>query len=382
MKHYDVVCIGAGIMGTMHAYHAALKGKKVLLIERDYKPYEGTVRNFGQVVPSGQAIPTWRDIGIESLHIYKSIHEKFDISIRNNGSTYLASDETEMTLLEEMHQVNNESGYESHLLTKEECKARFPLLNDSYCIGGLFYPGEVSAEPNRLIYRLIEYVTQSQTVDFINHQTVVGCEIQHNHCITTLASGVKFQSEKVIICNGREFKILFPEVFQNSGLQISKLQMMLTEPIPNASLPGNILTGMTIRRYEGFHSLPSYHKLNYTEQELKLKEKGIHILFKQAIDGSVILGDSHEYADATNTESLDFGINMSINQIMIKEAQRIMNLPSWEIMNTWNGYYATHPNEIFTHSIEGRIHIVTGIGGKGMSCSAGFSRRNIDNILQ
>ncbi|MCX7743099.1 MAG: TIGR03364 family FAD-dependent oxidoreductase [Flavobacteriales bacterium] len=382
MKTYDIICIGAGILGSMHAYHAALKGKKVLLIERDVKPYEGTVRNFGQVVPSGQALPTWREIGVESLNIYKSIQEKFDISIRNNGSTYLASNEIEMALLEEMHEVNKSMGYPSELLTRDACLSKFSLLQKSYCVGGLFYPQEVSAEPNHLIYRLIEFITKSLPIDFLNHHTVVGCEIKNEHCITSLANGEKIKSDKIIVCSGREFKILFPEIFQTSGLQISKLQMMLSRPMPEINLPGNILTGMTIRRYEGFHSLPSYSKLSYNDWELKLKEKGIHILFKQAIDGSIILGDSHEYADASNPECLDFGISLPINQMMIKEAQRIMNLPSWEIVNTWNGYYATHPNEIFTHDIEHRIHIITGIGGKGMTCSAGFSRRNIDRILQ
>lgn len=100
--HVDVICVGAGALGTFHAYFAARKGKKVLLLERDFVPYEGTVRNFGQCVASGQEIPTWRERGIRALRTYNEIQAKANISLRNNGTCYIASDAAEMQLLEEM----------------------------------------------------------------------------------------------------------------------------------------------------------------------------------------------------------------------------------------------------------------------------------------
>jgi glycine/D-amino acid oxidase-like deaminating enzyme len=107
--HFDVICVGAGALGTFHAYFAAKKGKKVLLVERDFTPYEGTVRNFGQCVASGQEIPLWRERGIKALKTYKAIQAKTDITLRNNGTCYIASDDAEMRLLEEMHQYNMET---------------------------------------------------------------------------------------------------------------------------------------------------------------------------------------------------------------------------------------------------------------------------------
>ena len=57
---YDLIIVGAGILGTAHAYHAANKGLKVLILEKDNFPVGSTVRNFGQVVPSGMA-GSWFD---------------------------------------------------------------------------------------------------------------------------------------------------------------------------------------------------------------------------------------------------------------------------------------------------------------------------------
>jgi glycine/D-amino acid oxidase-like deaminating enzyme len=35
MKNYDLIVVGAGIVGLAHAYAAARRGRSVLVIERD-----------------------------------------------------------------------------------------------------------------------------------------------------------------------------------------------------------------------------------------------------------------------------------------------------------------------------------------------------------
>ncbi len=380
--HYDVICIGSGVLGTFHAYFSALKGKKVLLLERDSTPYEGTVRNFGQCVPSGQAFPDWRNFGIRGMNTYKAIQEQADISVRQNGACYMASDEGEMTLLEEAHKRDRETGYESILLTREEVLIKYPALRPDYPVGALFYPQEISLEPRLTIGKIIDYVQRKAGVEFKNNTTVISCERKSGFTEVVTSAGQRFRAAQVFLCSGREFKILFPELFFQSGLQISKLQMMITRPMPEINLPGNILTGFSIRRYEGFHSLPSYAKVCAVPKNPELeKDWGIHLLFKQAVDGSVIIGDSHEYAPASHTEKLDFGINTYVNELMLREAKRIMQFPSWEIASYWNGYYSTHPDGIFNVRADEGIQVVTGIGGKGMTTSAGFAEYNINQIL-
>ena len=68
-SHYDLIITGAGALGSFHAYHACKKGLKVLLLEKDLQPQEATVRNFGQVVPSGLSRGKWQNYGRRSLEI-------------------------------------------------------------------------------------------------------------------------------------------------------------------------------------------------------------------------------------------------------------------------------------------------------------------------
>ncbi|RZL13493.1 MAG: FAD-dependent oxidoreductase, partial [Hymenobacter sp.] len=52
---YDLIVVGAGALGAFHTYFALQQGLKVLLLEKDARPMEATVRNFGQIITSGMA---------------------------------------------------------------------------------------------------------------------------------------------------------------------------------------------------------------------------------------------------------------------------------------------------------------------------------------
>ncbi|MEZ0184404.1 TIGR03364 family FAD-dependent oxidoreductase [Flavobacterium oncorhynchi] len=379
---YDLIVIGGGVLGTFHAYHALQKGLKVAIIEKDKLPVSATVRNFGQVVPSGMDTK-WQNYGRESLKIYNDIQSQFDISIRKNGSVYLASNDEEVQLVEELSIINKNNGYESLLLTKEQCLEKYPGLRNDYVKAGLYFPEEVTVEPRIMINRLLEFLIKNKGLTYFGNTKVVRCDSLSNEVVVLTANGEIHKTSKVILCCGSEFKTLYPDVFAKSDLEVTKLQMLQTKPQPNYQLNGSILTGLSIRRYEAFYECPSFDGIKAKEGSDSFeKEWGVHILFKQATDGSVIIGDSHEYADAANIDDLGFDLRMDVDEFMIAEAKKIFNLPTYEIQNRWYGMYSQcKENDIFEYTIENNIHIVTGIGGKGMTGSAGFSKENIKNIF-
>ncbi len=378
---YDVLIVGGGVLGTFHAYHAQKKGLKVALLEKDRAPQGATIRNFGQVVPSGMN-SKWQAYGRESLKIYKRIQSKFDISVREEGTVYLASNEEEVQLLEELHHINKSNDYVSELLTKATCLENYPGLRHDYVKAGLFFPQEITLEPRKMIGKLHDYLLNCGMPIFYDTY-VLECTSLSDSVMVYTAKGITFSAKKVLICNGSDFKTLYPEIFRESDLEVSKLQMMQTKPQGNYVLKGSILTGLSIRRYEAFIECPSFMTIKTKEQKESLEKKwGIHILFKQAMDGSVILGDSHEYALAGHSDDLGIDLNMDIDNFILQEAKKILDLPTYEIQNRWFGTYSQcKTTDIYQHTIDTNIHIVTGIGGKGMTGSAGFAKENINRIF-
>lgn len=391
LKQADLLVVGAGILGTGHALQALQRGYKVILTEKDQTPQEATVRNFGQAVPSGLSAGKWHEYGVESLKLYESIQSEYDLGIRKNGSYYIASNAGELQLIEELYQIAQQSRFGSaqqpyfgsaqqpypcQWLSKAECLARLAPLQEDYCLAALYFPLELSIEPRTMIHRLLTYLQKKypDTFTYLPHTPIVACSSSQGKASAQSSNGWTFEVEKVIICSGREFRLLYPDLFSQSNLVVSKLQMLQTRPMPEVKLAGNILTGLSIRRYESFQQCPSWSSKDDGVYDQALLDYGIHILFKQANDGSIIIGDSHEYASAADADQLGFDINQDINELILNEAKRIMHLPDWRIQKCWNGYYAQVKGaDLFHHHIDDHIQIVTGIGGKGMSSGLGLA---------
>ena len=381
-NHFELIVIGSGVLGTFHAFHAAKSGLRVLLVEKDNYPLQASVRNFGQVVPSGMS-GRWFDYGKRSTELYKEIQNEVDISVRANGSVYIASDTEEQQLIHELKEIMDVKGYEAQLLSAATCIRKWPALNKNYCKEGLFFPQEISVEPEQMLYRVLRYIDNTfPNLTYKPNCTIVDVAAQSGDVKVNTSAGEHFTADKVILCNGGEFKLLYPELFNQSGIVVSKLQMMRTVPMPHLSLEGNRLTGLTIRRYESFEECPSFKATQTPEHLTELKERGIHILFKKASDGSVIIGDSHEYADVKNMDDLGFGTSHKINRLILNEAQRIVTFGVSQVATSWSGFYPQHKTkDIVEIDIEDRIHIRTAIGGKGMTSAAGYSEASIQKLF-
>lgn len=381
-KIYDLVIIGAGVLGSFHAYHALKKGHSVLLLEKDQLPQGATVRNFGQIVPSGMKGP-WFDYGVRSLEVYRQIQEQYDLTVRKQGSVYLASDDQEQQLLHELKTIMDERDYPCQFLSPRLCQEKWPALSPDYVKEGLFFPHELNVDPRQMIKNMITFMlAKFENLDYRSACPAHRLDLKGEEVQVYTNDDNIFSGKQVLISNGAEFKLLLPEIYRQSGLIVSKLQMMRSRPKPDCKLEGNILTGLTIRRYESFSECPSYNGLRTSEHYRRLQEKGIHILFKQAADGSIIIGDSHEYAPAEAADSLGYEIDHYINELIIDEAQRIVNLQFDQLSATWAGFYSQHPDDIFYQCLENKIHILTGIGGKGMTSSPGFAEANLPRIMQ
>ncbi|OWY22458.1 TIGR03364 family FAD-dependent oxidoreductase [Sphingobacteriales bacterium UPWRP_1] len=381
-NYFDLIVVGGGVLGTFHAFHALNKGLKVALFEKNNTPIDATVRNFGQIVPSGMNAK-WQAYGRKSLEIYQSIQAKTDIGISQNGSIYLASDEDELQLIAELHHINQQNHYPSQLLSAAQCVKKYPSLNTDYCKGGLFFEQELSANPRVMIGRLQQYLAQNKDFFHFPGTLITATEATGSQCRVRSSNGNIWYGGKVLICSGSDFKTLFPQLFQQSDLQTVKLQMLRLMPQRHTRLPGNILTGLSIRRYESFSECPSYKSIKEKENANTFWKKwGIHILFKQEEDGSIILGDSHEYADAAYADTLSFDLREDVNQYFIDEGKKIFHLEHWNIDTQWAGFYSQgKQHDIYLHSPDTNLHIITGIGGKGMTGSAGFALENITNLL-
>jgi FAD dependent oxidoreductase TIGR03364 len=373
---FDVVVIGAGVLGAFHAYFACRRGLRTLLIERGDAPNEASVRNFGTIVPSAMTPDEWHRRGLETAAIYRGLAAELPPFLQTGGTQYLALTPGELAVLSEFTRVGPERGYACRLLDPRESVALNPSIDGGNCLGSLHFPDDLRVHPRRLFEGLIPWMTRTLGCHYLPKTVATGVESDGDGCLVTTASGARFKGRNVFVCTGADFRTLFPRLFAESGLSRCRLQMMRTRPHPTR-LPTTLASGLSLRWYPSFRMCAAWERLRDEPVDPELERRGIHVLLVQDEDGRLVVGDSHEYSDG------DFppGVDAHTEHLILREARKLVRLPADAVAERWHGVYALHRDRpVFTAGVGGAVRIVTGIGGKGMTTGPALARESIDRL--
>jgi FAD dependent oxidoreductase TIGR03364 len=373
---WDLIVVGAGILGTSHAYYAARRGWRVLLLERGDWPGEASVRNFGTLM-AGSLTGEWRRRGMESIALYRELAPQAGFQFYPCGSLYQVTTPVEAAILEEFAQLAPGQGCRCELLEPARALALNPLLQREHVRLTLFFPDDARIEPRSLFRRLIPWLTRELSVQYRPATVAVHVWANGGEACVRTADGSELHARHAIVCNGSDLRTLFPDRFQAAGFERCKLQMLRTVAQPHLRLPTTLASGLTLRRYPAFANCPSYARLRDEPVAPGVLEAGIHILTVQDADGSFVLGDSHEYGTGDLNEILD----TRIEALILSEARKLIALTSWEIAQRWHGVYSMPRDaELYRATIDGVIHVVTGIRGKGMTTGPAVARETIEAL--
>jgi FAD dependent oxidoreductase TIGR03364 len=376
-QDWDLIVVGAGVLGSFHAYFAALRGWRTLLLERGDWPGEASVRNFGTLVPSAMHPGEWHRRAVESVHIYKDLAPRVLFEFHPCGTLYPATTAGELAVLEEFAQLGPGQGFRCDLLDARRAAALEPALNTDHVRSALYFPDDARVEPRGLFRRLIPWMSRELAVVYRPATVAVAAGLHAGMACVRTAAGEEFHARHAVICGGADLRTLFPERLAGAGLVCCKLLMLRTAPLAAIRLPVTLASGLTLRRYASFRLCPAWQKLQEEAVGPEVLRRGIHILMVQDADGSVVIGDSHEYAPGDLDEILD----VRTEELILAEAARLAREASGPIAARWQGVYALCPDaELFRETIDGVVHLVTGIGGKGMTTGPAVARETIDAL--
>jgi D-hydroxyproline dehydrogenase subunit beta len=374
---FDVAVIGAGVLGLFHAYHAAKAGFSVALFERGNSPNGASVRNFGMCIPGALKPGIWRERGLESVALYQQLKDEIGLPLQSGGTQYLATTPLEQTVIREWSEMASGLGYSVEYLDAKASTERNPCIRNDSVQASLVMLDDYRFDPRELPKRLIPHLVDSLRVDY--HPKTIVHSVQREGQSWKLETnlGDRFIAQNVFICSGWELKQLFPD--RLNGLQYCKLQMLRSMPQQSLQMQGSIASGLSIRRYDIFQLAPSAKRWAEEPIDPELTRWGIHLLFAQDADGKMVIGDSHEY----DVEEFPDTLNEQIDELILNEAKKLIHLPTWKISDRWHGVYVINPKgELFVDSVERGLHLVNGIGGKGMTTGPAVARENIEQLLK
>jgi FAD dependent oxidoreductase TIGR03364 len=373
---WDLVVVGAGILGTSHAYYAAKRGWRVLLLERGDWPGEASVRNFGTLM-AGSLIGEWGRRGTESIAFYRDLSAQAGFDFFPSGSLYQVTTSVEADVLAEFAERAPREGCRCELLEPGRAIALNPLLERRHVRLALFFPDDARVEPRSLFQRLIPWLTRELAVEYRAGTVAVDVRAQGGEACVRTADGAELRARHAVVCTGSELRTLFPERYRAAGFERCKLLMLRIAPQPRLRMATTVVSGLTLRRYPAFAGCPSWARLNKEPAAPGVLEAGIHILAVQDPDGSFVVGDSHQYGAGDLNDVLD----ARLEALILAEAQKLIDLPRWEIVERWHGVYGmARGAELYRATLDGVIHIVTGIRGKGMTTGPAVARETIESL--
>lgn len=287
---FDLAVVGAGILGLSCALAAAERGLRVVVIERGARALGASVRNFGLVTLTGQDRDGVWPRARRSLEVWTSVAARAGIPIVNRGQWIAVRRPEAAAVLDAFLRTDMAEGCE--LLTPAAARRRSPELCAPGLEAVLWSPHELRVESRDAIPALTHWLAREQGVSFRWETAVLAVDVPR---IDT-SRGPVF-AEATVVCPGDDLVTLFPERLAAAGVGRCTLQMMRLES-PGFTLPGTVMSDLSVARYGGFATLPEAEALRrrlQSEQGEYLRY-GIHLIIAQGSDGSLVVGDSHDYA--------------------------------------------------------------------------------------
>lgn len=360
---YDLVVVGAGIVGLAHALVAARLGHRVAVVDRDTRANGASIRNFGFVTVTGQGFPATWDRARRAREIWADIAPRAGIAVHHRGLLMCARRPEALAVLDEF--VEGPMGAGCRVLRGAELAAQGSSLRMDGLVGALHSPHELRVESRDAIPRLTAWMAESLGIAFLTGTAALAVEPGRVE-----TSQGPLRAPHIIVCPGTDLTTLFPNSFRSRDVTLCKLHMLRLAD-PGWRLPAAIMSDLGLVRYLGYAGTPSLPRLRTVLQAEQAEElaNGVHLIVVQGADGSLVVGDSHHYGPTPDPFQPE-----AVDQLILREAQAVLNLPAPRIVERWIGVYPSGPDDAFAEEPMPGVRLVSVTSGTGASTAFGIAQ--------
>jgi FAD dependent oxidoreductase TIGR03364 len=356
-----IVVIGGGVLGTMHAVAARRRGYEVVHLEREREARGASVRNFGLVWVSGRRAGAELALALRARELWAELGAAVPgLHFRPAGSLTLASDDAELRVLKEAVALPDAVQREFELLDPAAVRAVNPALRGELA-GGLLCRADAIVEPRLVLPALRGYLA-GEGYEWLPGREVT--EIAPN--AVRDHTGTWHQCDLVVLCPGATFTGVVGRYLTSlarDGVRRVRLQMMQTAPMAER-LTTAVADGDSLRYYPAY-DLPGRGLL--PPQAPVAERAKAQLLMVQRADGGLTIGDTHEY-----DEPFAFDVDSDAYDHLQARAESLLGAPIPRIQRRWAGVYSeVAAGSALYHRSEPEpgVVLVTGPGGRGMTCS-------------
>lgn len=235
-SHAQIVVIGGGIIGCSTAYHLAKDHKAdVLLLEQGALTSGSTWHAAGLVGQLRSSASITRVLKY-SVELYKGLEAETGLATgwKMTGCLRLATNQDRWTEFKRLATTAGSFGMEMHLVSPEEVKRMWPLMNVDDLVGASWLPTDGQANPSDITQSLAKGA-RMHGAKIVENVRVIGFEMKDGRITAVKTTLGDVACEKVVNCAGQWARQVGAMAGINVPLQAVKHQYIITEKIDGLS---------------------------------------------------------------------------------------------------------------------------------------------------
>ncbi len=351
------------MLGSMHAWQAVERGHEVVHLEREAEARGASVRNFGLVWVSGRSGGEELATALRARELWEQIGARVPkLGFRPAGSLTVIRTEAELAVAKQALTLDDAQARGFELLDADEARALNPALGGAM-LGALHCERDGAVEPRTAQPALREALLASGRYTFIPgrevREVIGGNAVRDDH-------GQVHTGDVVILCTGAWLGGLVRELAPELPVRRVRLQMMQTDPL-DQPLTTAVADGDSFRYYPAFAGAALEQLKAGQPQSSTAAEHKMQLLMVQRQDGGLTIGDTHEYE-----HPFSFDVDEEPYEHLAGVAEELLGRPLPRIRRRWAGVYAQcidTTRVVHREQVRDAVWLVTGPGGRGMTCS-------------
>ncbi|WP_281156748.1 TIGR03364 family FAD-dependent oxidoreductase [Streptomyces sp. HYC2] len=370
-----VTVVGAGVVGTMHAWQAVERGHEVVQIEREAEARGASLRNFGQIWVSGRAVGEELDTALRARELWEEIGGRVPaLGFRANGSLTPVRGDLERAVAEAAVARPDAAVRGRKLLTPAEARALNPALRGEFD-AALYCERDAAVEP-----RTAQLALRAELLKHPNYTFLPGREVREvvGEGAVRDDHGDVHTGDVVVLCTGAWLGGLVREL-AGPGLPVRRvrLQMMQTDPL-GEPLPTSVADADSFRYYPAYAS-EALDELNASRPQAETAAAHrMQLLMVQRADGGLTIGDTHEYEHPFAFDTVEDPYDH-----LTRVVESLLGRPLPKVRRRWAGVYAqcTDPARVVhRQQVRDGVWLVTGPGGRGMTCAPAIAEHTANEL--
>lgn len=349
MPHFDILILGAGIVGCACALELAQAGLSVGIVEPHAIGGAATAAGMGHVVVMDDSYPQLALTGF-SRSLWQKLAPQLPRSVEyeSRGTVWVAADFEEMLEVHAKQRLYASSGIRSHVLDAQALVLAEPNLRPGLA-GGLLVPDDAVLYPPAAAAHFLHLATQAGATLLHGNKAV---RLQSSS--VTLSDGTVHHADRVVVATGADIALLpWLPIHKRKG------HLLITD------------------RYPGFvhHQLV---ELGYLKSAHKVSADSVAFNVQPRATGQLLIGSSRQYgAESPEIESRIFA------QMLDRAQQYMPGLAHLSGIRAWTGFRAATPDKLplIGPTEDPTIFLAAGFEGLGITNAPGAARLLADHLL-